>query len=267
MSDLRPVTVITGASAGIGVALARIFASNGHALALVARREDRLQKLADEIAATGAAKPLVIAADLAVPGAAQRIGAALAAQGAEPQYIVNNAGFGLVGLASSRDREEQLAMIDLNVRALTDLSLAFIASLARHKGGILNVGSMAGFLPGPGMAVYYATKAYVLSFSEALHSELKPRGIRVTVLCPGPVPTEFAERAGAGSGGLAPGILTQSVETVAAAGYHGLMRGQRVVVPGLVNKLIVFFIRIVPRRILLKAVDSRQSRRRSAPST
>jgi short-subunit dehydrogenase len=263
MSDLRPVTVITGASAGIGVALARIFAANGHALALVARREDRLQQLADELAATGAPKPLVIAADLAVPGAALKIGAALAALGAEPQYVVNNAGFGLVGLASSRDREEQLAMIDLNVRTLTDLSLAFIDSLARHKGGILNVGSMAGFLPGPGMAVYYATKAYVLSFSEALHSELKPRGIRVTVLCPGPVPTEFAERAGVGSGGLAPGILTQSAETVAQAGYRGLMQGQRVVVPGLVNKLIVFLIRIVPRRMLLKAVDSRQSRRRS----
>ena len=106
--------------------------------------------------------------------------------------MVNNAGFGLVGLAGARDRAEQLAMIDVNVRALTELSLAFVDSLARHRGGMLNVGSMAGFLPGPGMAVYYATKAYVLSFSEALHSELKARGVRVTVLCPGPVPTEFA---------------------------------------------------------------------------
>ncbi len=266
MSGLRPVTVITGASAGIGVALARVFARNGHDLALVARREDRLRTLAGEIAATGARRPLVIAADLAEPDAAARVGKALAAQGAEPQFMVNNAGFGLVGLAASRDREEQLVMIDLNVYALTELSLAFIDSLQRHRGGILNVGSMAGFLPGPGMAVYYATKAYVLSFSEALHSELKPRGIRVTVLCPGPVPTEFAERAGV-SGGLAPGILTQPAETVAEAGYRGLMRGDRAVVPGLGNKLITFLIRIVPRRLLLRLVDSRQSRRRSAPST
>jgi uncharacterized protein len=263
MSSLRPVTVITGASAGIGVALARIFARHGHELALVARREDRLRALADELAATGAKRPLVIVADLAQPGAAQRIGEALAAAGAEPQFMVNNAGFGLAGLASSRDRDEQLTMIDVNVRSLTELSLAFVGSLERHKGGLLNVGSMAGFLPGPGIAVYYATKAYVLSFSEALHSELKRRGIRVTVLCPGPVPTEFAQRAGI-SGGLAPGILTQTAEYVAEQGYRGLMRGQRTVVPGLVNKLITILIRIVPRRLLLRVVDSRQGRRRSA---
>ncbi len=266
MSGLRPITVITGASAGIGVALARIFARNGYELALVARREDRLSQLADEIAATGAPKPIVIVADLAQAGAARRIGEALAAKGAEPQFVVNNAGFGLVGLAASRDRGEQLAMIDLNVRALTELSLAFVDSLERHRGGILNVGSMAGFLPGPGMAVYYATKAYVLSFSEALHSELKPRGVRVTVLCPGPVPTEFAARAGV-SGGLAPGMLTQSAASVAEAGYRGLMQGRRTVVPGLANKLITVLIRIVPRRLLLRFVDSRQSRRRSAQRT
>lgn len=262
MTDLKPVTVLTGASAGIGVALARIFARNGFTLALVARREDRLRALADEIAATGAPTPIVIALDLLKPGAAQAIAAALAARGAEPQYIVNNAGFGLVGLASSRDRDEQLSMIDLNVRVLTELSLAFVPSLARHKGGILNIGSMAGFLPGPGMAVYYATKAYVLSFSESLHSELKRFGVRVTVLCPGPVPTEFAARAGV-SEGLAPGLLTQTADAVAAAGYHGLMSGKRVVVPGLANKLVTLLIRIVPRRILLRAVDSRQSRRRA----
>ena len=263
MSGLRPVTVITGASAGIGIALAHVFARNGHALALVARREDRLRALADEIAATGAPTPIVIVADLARPGAARAIGEALAAEGAEPQFMVNNAGFGMVGLASARDRDEQLAMIDVNVRALTELSLAFIDSLQRHRGGLLNVGSMAGFLPGPGMAVYYASKAYVLSFSEALHSELKSRGVRVTVLCPGPVPTEFAARAGI-SGGLAPGILTQTAEQVAEAGYRGVMRGQRTVVPGLANKLVTILIRILPRRLLLRLVDSRQSRRRAA---
>ncbi|MEP7030522.1 MAG: SDR family oxidoreductase [Pseudolabrys sp.] len=263
MSGLRPVTVITGASAGIGVALARVFARHGHALALVARREDRLRALADEIGAGGAPRPIVIAADLVQPGAAQTIAAALAAQGAEPQYIVNNAGFGLIGAAAARDRAEQLSMIDLNVRVLTELSLAFIGSLERHHGGILNVGSIAGFLPGPGMAVYYATKAYVLSFSEALHSELKARGVRVTVLCPGPVPTEFAARAGV-STGLAPEFLTESAESVAELGYRGLMRGNRVVVPGLINKLVAFLVPLVPRRLLLAAVDARQRRRRPA---
>ena len=264
MNGLRPVTVITGASAGIGVALARVFARNGHEVALVARREDRLWALADEIAATGARKPLVIVADLQRNDAARVIGEALVAQGAEPQYVVNNAGFGLVGAAASRDRDEQLAMIDLNVRTLTELSLAFVDSLARRRGGVLNVGSVAGYLPGPGMAVYYASKAYVLSFSEALHSELKSRGVRVTVLCPGPVPTEFAARAGV-KGSLASDFLSQSPERVAELGYRGLMRGQRVVIPGLTNKLVTFLIRIIPRRALLTVVDSRQSRRRRAP--
>ena len=200
MSTLRPITVITGASAGIGVALARVFAREGHDLALVARRADRLHALADELAGSSARRPIVIGADLSAPGFAERIGEALRAQGAEPQYMVNNAGFGLVGRAGSRAPAEELGMIDVNVRALTELSLAFADSLARQRGGLLNVGSVAGFLPGPGMAVYYATKAYVLSFSEALHAELKARGVRVTVLCPGPVPTEFAERAGPASG-------------------------------------------------------------------
>jgi hypothetical protein len=225
MSGLRPVTIITGASAGIGAALARVFARNGHALALVARREDRLHALADEIAASGGVRPLVIVADLQQRDAARLIGDALAAQGAEPQFMVNNAGFGLVGTAAALDRNEQLAMIDLNMRALTELSLAFVDSLARHRGGILNVGSVAGFLPGPGMAVYYATKAYVLSFSEALHSELKARGVRVSVLCPGPVPTEFAVRAGVKGRSLVPDFLSQSAEDVAEAGYRGLMAG------------------------------------------
>src|SRR5580765_1109829 len=243
MSNLRPVAVITGASAGIGAELARVFARDRHELVLVARREDRLRGLADEIASTGAPRPIVVAADLLKPGIARVIGDALTAQSVEPQFVVNNAGFGLVGAASTLDRDEQLQMIDLNVRALTELSLAFVDSLARHRGGVLNVGSMAGFLPGPGMAVYYASKAYVLSFTEALHSELGPHGIRVAVLCPGPVPTEFAERAGVRHD-LAPNILTQSADFVAEAGYRGLMAGHRTIVPGLINKLVAMLIRM-----------------------
>ena len=264
---MTPITLITGASAGIGAELARIFAAHGHELVLVARREDRLNALADEIAAKGRPRPVVLLADLERREAVTSIAAELAARGLEPANLVNNAGFGLSGGAASLSLSEQLGMIDLNVRALTELSLTFVDSLARHRGGILNLASVAAFLPGPGMAVYYASKAFVLSFSEGLHSELKTRGVRVTVLCPGPVPTEFAARAGVGSGGLAPGILTQSAESVAQAGYDGLMRGKRVVVPGLANKLVTVLIRLVPRRLLLKAVDSRQNRRRSAPRT
>ncbi|MBX6327396.1 MAG: SDR family oxidoreductase [Pseudolabrys sp.] len=263
MNRLQPVTVITGASSGIGAALAREFARHGHALALVARRADRLDALATEIAASGAPRPLVVAMDLVREGAVRRIGEALASAGLEPQYVVNNAGFGLAGLAINRERAEQLAMIDLNVRALTELSLAFTESLARHRGGILNVGSMAAFVPGPGMAVYYASKAFVLSFSEALHSELAPRGVRVTVLCPGPVPTEFAARAGV-KHARPPTFLVQSAELVAAAGYRGLMAGRRVVIPGLANRLTVALIRFVPRRWLLALIDARQARRRAA---
>src|SRR5262249_25052558 len=266
MTKPRPVTLITGASAGIGVALAHVFSRHGHELALVARREDRLQELANEIAATGAPRPIVIACDLSKPDLARQIGDALALRGAEPQFVVNNAGFGLVGLATARNRNEQLEMIDLNVRALTELSIAFVDSLVRHRGGLLNVGSMAGFLPGPGMAVYYATKAFVLSFTEALHSELKPRGIRVAVLCPGPVPTEFGARAGL-KRAMAPNILTRSAEDVAEAGYRGLMDGRRTIVPGFINKLIIALIRIVPRGWILGLVYWRQSRRRSAQQT
>lgn len=266
-SDRRPITLITGASAGIGVALAHVFARHGHALALVARREERLRALADEIAARGAARPLVIAADLAKPDCARTIAAALSAAGAEPQYVVNNAGFGLVGQAVNRDRGEQLEMIDVNMRALTDLSLAFADSLARHRGGILNVGSMAGFLPGPGMAVYYATKAFVLSFSEALHAELAPRGVRVTVVCPGPVPTEFGARAGLKEQRLAPSMLTKSAQEVAEAGYRGLMQGKRIVIPGAINRLMAFLIRLTPPSLALKVIDRRQTRRRSASAT
>jgi uncharacterized protein len=262
---MTPVTIITGASAGIGAELARVFARHGDDLVLVARRERRLNELAAAIGATGRPKPQVLALDLAEPDAAQRIGEALAARALEPRVIVNNAGFGLAGRAVALDRDQQLGMIDLNLRALADLSLSFIASLARHRGGILNVASVAGFLPGPGSAVYYAGKAFVLSFSEALHCELKPRGIRVTCLCPGPVATEFQARAGLAED-APPWPLAVSAERVAEAGYRGLIRGQRVVIPGLANKLLAALApRFVPRDILLAQLHTRQLKRANQP--
>src|SRR5262249_48573608 len=153
---------------------------------------------------------------------------------------------GLLGYASNLPLDQQLAMVDLNVRALTELSLAFTGSLARHKGGILNVASVAGFLPGPGMAVYYAGKAYVISFSEALNRELKHKGIRVTVLCPGPVPTEFQARAGVPDQ-VGPSILERDARFVAEEGYRALMSGRRMVVAGWPNLVVTMIPRFLPR--------------------
>ena len=265
MAGLRPVAVITGASSGIGAALARVFAAKGHDLALVGRREDRLHGLADDIGARGKSRPLVVPLDLTRLDTPVRIGHELGARGLEPAFVVNNAGYGLVGRAADLDRTEQLAMIDLNVRALTDMSLRFIDSLARHRGGILNVASVAAFLPGPRMAVYHATKSYVLSFSEALHAELAPSGVRVTVLCPGPVPTEFQQRAGIDAAYM-PRLLARSAERVAEQGYAGLMRGERVIVPGWGNKLIRLVLRVAPQRIVLQSADKAMRRRQVGQS-
>jgi short-subunit dehydrogenase len=255
------VTLITGASAGIGTELARVFASNGHRVALVARRADRLATLAGEITAAGGAAPIVIACDLELPDASDKIAAALAAEGVEVEYVVNNAGFGMFGNAIELDRAQQLGIIAVNIRAMTDLSLRFSESLIRHHGGILNVGSIAGFLPGPGMAVYYASKAYVLSFSEALRGELACRGVRVTALCPGPVPSEFQGRAGF-EPGFDSAILNVSASEVAQQGYRGLMANKRVVLPGLGIKVVPFLLRLFPRGFILAAVGRFQLRKR-----
>ena len=254
------VTLITGASAGIGTEMARVFASNGHRLALVARRADRLQALADEIVAKGGTAPLLIPCDLEADEAGDRIAAALAEADVEVEYMVNNAGFGMFGRATEMDRAQQIGIIDVNVRMLTDLSLRFADSIIRTKGGILNVASIAGFLPGPGMAVYYASKAYVLHFTEALHQELGSQGVRVTALCPGPVPSEFQKRAGF-EPGVDSAILNVSAADVALAGYRGLMAGKRIVLPGLGIKIVPFLLRFFPRGFIAGAVARLQLRR------
>jgi short-subunit dehydrogenase len=256
----RPVTVITGASAGIGAELARIFAREGHELLLVARREGVLAALADEIAQSGKLRPNVLALDLGQSGSAEKISFTLQTHDLEVQYLVNNAGFGLLGPAANLPHAEQLAMIDLNVRALTELSVAFTDSLARHRGGVLNVASVAGFLPGPGMAVYYASKAYVISFSEALGRELRHKGVRVTVLCPGPVPTEFQSRAGVPDH-VGPSLLERDAHFVAEAGYRGLMAGRRMVVPGWPNCVVTCLPRFMPRGLVVRIMDRVQRRR------
>ena len=254
------VTLITGASAGIGTELARVFANRGHRLVLTARRADRLLALAAELKAQGKPEPMVIACDLEAADAGDRIEEALAAAGVELEYLVNNAGFGLFGPSLELDRASQLGIIQVNIRALTDLSLRFSKSLIKNRGGLLNVGSIAGFLPGPGMAVYYASKAYVLSFTEALRKELEPYGVRVTLVCPGPVPTEFQERAGF-KPGFDASALDMSPRAVAEQAYRGLMANKRAVLPGLGIKLVPFMLRLFPRGFILAAVAKFQQKR------
>jgi uncharacterized protein len=254
------VTLITGASAGIGTELARTFAAKGHRVALVARRADRLTTLAAELTAPGKPAPIVIACDLEAPDAGDKIAATLASAGCEVEYMVNNAGFGMFGAAVDLDRSAQLHIIDVNIRATTDLSLRFADSLIKHRGGILNVGSIAGFLPGPGMAVYYASKAYVLSFTEALRQELGPRGVRVTVLCPGPVPTEFQARAGFDPH-YNSAFLDVPATEVARQGYDGLMANKRAVLPGLGIKIVPFLLRLLPRGFVAAAAAHFQLRK------
>jgi short-subunit dehydrogenase len=264
MAAFRPVAVITGASSGIGAELARIFAARGHEVVMVARSEDALTALANEIGAAGHARPHVLAMDLSRLDGGARLGHELAARGVDPAFVVNNAGFGLVGSAAEVDRNEQLNMVDLNVRTLTDLSLRWIDRVREHRGGILNVASVAGFLPAPGMAVYYASKAFVLSFTEALHYELKSQGVRVTALCPGPVPTQFQARSGMKPVPMAR-LLEVSAGRVARHGYEGLMAGRRLVVPGFGNKLVTLLPRIFPRGLILRATDSRKRQDVSGP--
>jgi short-subunit dehydrogenase len=259
MSPTEPISLITGASTGLGAALAREFARAGHALVLTARREAQLAALADEIAAEGRARPAVIAANLSAPAGVARLAETLDARGLEPTYVVNNAGVGLFGEAAALASDRQLAMIDLNIRALTDLTLRWLGSVTRRRGGILNVASVAGFLPGPGMAVYHATKAYVLSFTEALHAELAGEGVRVCALCPGPVATEFFDEAGIPRD-YYPSFLARSAERVAREGYAGFMAGHRVVVPGTHNRVMTLLPRLLPRGVTLAMTRARWRR-------
>ncbi|HEX9965788.1 MAG TPA: SDR family oxidoreductase [Allosphingosinicella sp.] len=244
----RRVTLVTGASAGLGVHFARQCRKRGDELVLVARRKDRLEALAAELGSARA-----IAADLAEPGAPERLLARVAELGLEVDTLINNAGFGAAGAFVEAPPERLLEMIDLNVRSLTELCrLALPPMLERHRGFILNVASTAAFQAGPYSAVYYATKAYVLSLSEALHEEAKGRGVHVSALCPGPTATEFFEVAGSPNGRLAK-MATDPVAVV-RAGLDGLARNKAIVVPGLMNKMTSQAGRILPRKVLRKAV-------------
>jgi short-subunit dehydrogenase len=259
----RQTALITGASGGIGLELARLFAAGGYDLVLVARSAGRLEELAGELRKPGGAVR-VLAKDLSGPDAPEEVFRELAAAGVAVDVLVNNAGFATFGPFAETDLGQELEELRLNVVALTHLTKKFLPGmLARRRGGVLNVASTAGFQPGPLMAVYYATKAYVISFSEALAEELNGTGLTVSVLCPGPTATGFQQRAGMESSKLFSGLLrVADAAAVARAGYAGFRAGKRVVIPGLLNKVGVQSIRITPRSLAAKVVKKMQERRR-----
>jgi short-subunit dehydrogenase len=254
----RPVALVTGASAGIGRALARALAPS-HDLILTARRERELQTLAAELVPAACR---VVPADLAAAAGARTVFDAVTADGRSVDVLVNNAGFGDLGPFSSADLGKMLRMVQVNVTALTELTgLILPGMVARGHGRVLNVGSVAGFQPGPLMAVYYATKAYVNSFSEALSNELTGTGVTVTCLCPGPTRSEFAAVAGMEHTGAFTVGSVADAEAVAAEGVRAMLRGKRLVVPGFRNRTLLFAERFVPRGVVIRAVRWMQSQR------
>ncbi|HVF38116.1 MAG TPA: SDR family oxidoreductase [Sphingomicrobium sp.] len=246
---MTAVALITGASAGLGVDFARQLSAEGHRLVLVARRLDRLAALAAEL---GNARAVEM--DLSQPGAAGRLMAEIESQGERVELLVNNAGFGLAGPFATLDGERQRQMIDLNCGALVDLAHSVLPGMIeRNSGAILNVASTAAFQPGPGMAVYFATKAFVLSFSEALHEEVKHHGVTVSALCPGPTATEFGAVAGFSASSPSNKLAADS-PSVVRAGLAGLAADRAMVIPGVMNKATAQASRFLPRFIVRKIV-------------
>ena len=247
------VVLVTGASSGIGMELARQLAALGHDVVVAARRADRLEQLARELRAQHGIEALVVPGDLADPAQRRVLIDAVRRSQKTVVGLCNNAGFGSYARVLDADPAHEAAMVQLNVAAVHELTLAFLPDMAKLRAGaILNVASLAAFQPVPGMATYAATKAFVQSFSEALHAELAGTGVSCTVLAPGPVPTEFGAVAGSESvESLVPGFVSEAPEEVAAAAVRGMLRGRRSVVPGAATKALATGGRHVPRSILL----------------
>ena len=253
------VALITGASGGIGEAFGHVLAAEGHDLVLVARRDQELHRVKGVITSKHSVAVHVIALDLNEAGAVEALMAEMAGRNLVPAIVINNAGFGLAGPSVELSRDEQLRMVDLNVRVLTDLTLRFLPTMVANKsGGIINVASIAGFMPGPMMAVYFATKNYVLSFSDAMSSELRGTGVTMTTLCPGTVKTAFQARAGQKERSS-----SLSAFDVASQGWAGFKANRRVVIPGITNQMMAYGLRLTPRRISLPFIKQVMGRRRA----
>jgi short-subunit dehydrogenase len=250
MARKEQTALVTGASAGIGRELARLAAIDGHDLVLVARRRERLEELASELGVAHGVAVTVIAADLSDRDAPADIAGRLRAAGTPVDVLINNAGFGSCGPFSEADLEREMAMIDLNVRAVMQLTHLFLPEmLARKRGRILNLASIAGFVPGPYMATYYASKAFVLSFTEALAAELRGTGVTVTASCPGPTSTEFGAVARSDDTNLFRRGAADAT-LVARHAYRAMMAGKVVAIPGFMNKLTAQCTRLAPRALL-----------------
>ena len=261
---MQPAVVVTGASSGLGVEFARLAAADGTKVVLVARSKPELEALAADLDPSGRSM-LVLSLDLATREAGEVIARELEARDLYCHILVNNAGFGLFGAAVELDRQHQLGIIDVNVRAATDLMLRFLpAMVARGSGAILNVGSVAGFAPGPRMAIYFASKAYLVSISQALMREVRGTGVTVTCLCPGPLRTPFLTRAGADRIALFKLLRKLKTADVARAGWEAMKAGRALCVPGIGNKMTIAVTRMMPRTLTLATVDylQRKSRRR-----
>jgi len=259
-AELRPAVVVIGASRGIGRAIAKVAAREKAPVVLVARSHKDLVAVASEIGEAGG-EAFVLDLDLFSADAAARLGDFLTANNLCCDVLVNSAGYGLRGAATTLPVQDQLGIIDLNIRALTDLSLHFLPGMvARGRGGVLNLGSIAGFMPGPNMALYYASKSYVRSFSEALHQELRRTGVTVTCVAPGPVSTEFLQRSGADRVPLFKVLPKLDADYVAERAWRGFKSGRRLVVPGISAKLAAFAAAWLPSAVMLPLIGRLQRR-------
>jgi short-subunit dehydrogenase len=260
MSGL-PVIVVTGASSGIGRELARVFAGDGSALMLLALDQKGLDEIAAELTASGI-QAHAFAIDLADRGAGQWIEKKLSELGAYCDVLVNAAGFGVFGAATATDRDEHLKLIDVNMRVLTDLTLRFLPGmLARRRGGVLNVGSITGYSPGPNMSTYFASKAYVRSFSAALAAEVAGSGVTVTCLSPGVVRTAFFDRWNVGKAPLFKIAPRTNAKATAEAGWRGFRAGKRLVIPRFVDRLIAGGCAVLPDGVLVRVLLALQRSR------
>ncbi len=259
MADGKKTALITGASAGLGVEFARLFAKDGHDVALVARRRDKLDEVAAELTKAHAITASVFPVDLTDAGAPRALFDQVAAAGLDIEFLVNNAGFGSNGAFVEVDRAREVDMIEVNVKALAHLTRLFLpAMVARKSGRVLNIGSTAGFVPGPFMATYYASKAFVISFTEALAYELRGTGVTATVCCPGATATEFAAVAGNDKSALFKGGVADAA-SVALHGYRAMLAGKAISIPGIRNKLTVQATRFSPRAVA-RSVAARLNR-------
>lgn len=259
-NELRPAVVVVGASRGIGRAMAKVAARDRSVVVLVARSPEALAAAATDVRGAGG-EAFTLELDLVAGDATARLENFLSANGLVCDVLVNSAGYGLRGSATLLPIGDQLGMIDVNIRALSDMTLRFLPGMvARGRGGVINLGSIAGFTPGPNMAMYYASKAFVRSFSAALYQELRRTGVTVTCVAPGPVATEFLEKSGAGRTLLFKVLPKLNAEYVAERAWRGFKSGRRLVVPGISAKLSAFTASLLPTALLLPLLGRLQRR-------